>query len=144
MMATIFSGYLQWFFRVAAVLFSGVSQRTLVWCGGEVRKFVFYKVVGHRVFSCVQVVLLCWCFLEHIFLFRSGSISGHFLVAISHLFIITFILLSTSVQSLYTCLGFLQLPHTRTLLQCPVFFSLIWLIYFFQLIYIVLFNYRSH
>ena len=29
-MATIFSGYLKWFFRVSAVLFLGVSWRTLV------------------------------------------------------------------------------------------------------------------
>ena len=74
MMATIFSGYLQWFFRLSAVSFLGVSWRTLVWRGGG----CFYKVVGHRVSSCIQVVLLCWCFPRDILLFRSGSISGHF------------------------------------------------------------------
>ena len=47
MMAAILSGYLQWFFRVSVVSFMGVSWETLVWVG------CFYKVVGHRVSSCI-------------------------------------------------------------------------------------------
>ena len=44
--------------------------------------------------------------------------SGYF----SLLFIIIFILLSTSVQSLCTCLGFLQLPHTYNYYSVRFFF----------------------
>ena len=42
MMATIFSGCLQWFVRVSAVLFVGVSWRTLMWWegGGKVGLFL--------------------------------------------------------------------------------------------------------
>ena len=66
----------QGFFRVS-VLFLGVSWVTSVWVG------CFYNVVGHRVSSCIQVVLLCWCFHEDI-LFTSGSIQWLFLTFISH------------------------------------------------------------
>ena len=89
MISTIFSGYLQWFFRVSAFLFVRVSWRTLVWCRGRGRGVqkggCFYKVVGHRVFRCIQVV--CWCFHGDFLLFRSGSISEHCLVVISHFYL---------------------------------------------------------
>ena len=58
MMAAIFSGYLWCFFRVSAVLFLGVSWRTLVCvCVCEREEVggggLFYKVVGHRVSGCI-------------------------------------------------------------------------------------------
>ena len=56
-MAIILSGNLQWFLRVAVVLFLGISWETLVWVG------CFYKVVGHRVSSYIKEVLLCFFFL---------------------------------------------------------------------------------
>ena len=69
-----------------AVVLQGVSS---LWVG------CFYKVVDHRVSSCFQVLPLCLRFPEDILLFINGStFSGYFLL----LFIIMFILWSTSVQ----------------------------------------------
>ena len=81
MIAILLSGYFQWFFRMSVLLFLGVPWGTLVWVG------CFYKVLYHRVSSCIQVVLLCLCFPEDMLLFRSGSILGHFLVAISYFYL---------------------------------------------------------
>ena len=49
-MATIFSGYLKWFFRVSAVLFLGVSWRTLVCVCGCVCVWYGVEGVGEVVF----------------------------------------------------------------------------------------------
>ena len=104
----------------------------------------FYKVVGHRVFSCIQVVLVCWCFLGNILLFRRGSSSGHFLVAISHFYLSLYLYSYPLLFSLCVHVQGFNNCHIRTLLQCPVLFSLIWLIYCYRLTYLELFNYRSH
>ena len=64
--------------------------------------------------------------------------NGYFLLV----FIIIFILLSTSVQSLYTRLGFLQLPHTyNTLVSGFVFFDLVDLLLSINLLYTILLSF---
>ena len=124
MMAKILSGYSQWFFRVSAVLFFSVSLGTSVWVG------CFYKVAGHCVSSSIQAVLLCWCFPGDISLFRSSSILGHFLLAISYLYLSLYLYDYPLLFSLYTHVWGFYNCHIRTLLQCPVLFSWIWLIIF--------------
>ena len=142
MIATIFSVYLQWFFRVSAVLFLGFLGDIIVCVCMSVCVCVgrgHYKVVGHRVSSCIQVVLLCWCFPRDILLFRSGSISGHFLVSISRFYLSLYLYYYPLLFSLCA-----HNYHIRTLLQSPVLLSLIWFICYYRLIYLVLFNHRSH
>ena len=56
----------------------GSFLETSVWVG------CFDKVVGHHVSSNIQLVLLYWCFLGDILLFRSGIFQGIFLVANSY------------------------------------------------------------
>ena len=141
MVATI-SGCLQWFFRVSAVLFLGVSWGTLVWVA------VFIKLqatVFPAVSSCFQL-LLCWCFPGDILLFRSSSILGHFLVAISYFYLSLYLYYHPLLFSLCYTFGFLQLPHTYiTIVSGFVFLDfLIWLIRYCRLIYLVLFYYCSH
>ena len=149
MMATIFSVYLWWFFRVSAVLFLGFLGDIGVCVCMCVRVCVCvgrgdYKVVGHRVSSCIQVVLLCWCFPRDILLFRSDSISGHFLVSISRFYLSLYLYYYPLLFSLCAHVWVFYNYHIRTLLQCPVLLSLIWFICYYRLIYLVLFNHRSH
>ena len=106
MVATILCGYLQQFFKVSAVLFLGVSWGTQVLVG------CFYKVVDHLVTSCIQLVLLCWCFPGDILFLGVAVFQGifqwllltfiyHYIYIIIH-FCLVFV----------TRLGFLQLPLT--------------------------------
>ena len=112
--------------------------------GGGGRWGCFYKVVGHRVFSCIQVVLLCWCFLGDILLFRNGSISGHFQwLFLTFIYHYIYVIIHFCLVFVYTFGGFYNC-HISTLLQCPVLFFLMQLIYCYRLIYLVLVNYRSH
>ena len=81
---------------------------TWVWVG------CFYQVVGHRVSSCIQLVLLCWCFPGDILSFRSGSVLGQFqwlflTIIYNYIFIVIHFCLI-----FVTRFGFLQLPHTYT------------------------------
>ena len=137
MVATILCGYLQQFFKVSAVLFLGVSWGTQVLVG------CFYKVVDHLVTSCIQLVLLCWCFPGDILLFSSSSILGHFVVAISYFH------LSLYLNYIHFCLvfviplRFLQLPHMCiTIVSGFVFLDLvdIWLLLNLPCIILLLFT----
>ena len=147
MMATILSGYLQWFFRASAVLFLGGSWRHR--CGWAVfiklRSTVF-PAISSQCF-CVVVFLGITYYLgaaifQGIFQLQILTFIYYYIYIIIHIIII-FILLSTSVQSFLHGWGFYNC-HIRTLLQCPVLFYLIWLICCCRLIYLVLFYYRSH
>ena len=148
MMETIFSVYLQWFFRVSGVLFLGVSQGTSVCVeedgGGGEGGECFYKVVSHRASSCIQVVLLCWCFPEISYYLGATVFQGIFQwLFVTFIYHYIYIIIHFRLVFVYTFWGF-QNCRIRTLLQCPVLFSLIWLICYYRLIYLVLFNYRSH
>ena len=119
-------------------LLLSVSCGTSVWVG------CFYKVVSHRIFSCIQVVLLCWYFPGDILLFRSGSILGHFLIAIFYFYLSLYLYYYPLLFSFCAHVWGFYNWHILTLLQRPALFLLIWLICYYRLIYLILFYYRSH
>ena len=105
-MATILSGYLQWFLRVSAVLFLGVSWRHR--CGWT----VFIKLQA-TVFPAIS----SQCFCVGVALGISYYLGAAVFQGIFQLLILTFIYYDIYIiiyfcLVVFTCLGFLQLPHT--------------------------------
>ena len=121
MMATILSTHSQWFLRVAAVLFLGVSWRTSVWMG------CFYKSVGHRVSSVSRYWICIVVFLEISYYLGAAVFEGIFSGSFLFLFIVIFILLPTSVQSCRTCSGLLQLAYKKVTMSVRGFFGFVFL-----------------
>ena len=136
MVATILCGYLQQFFKVSAVLFLGVSWGTQVLVG------CFYKVVDHLVTSCIQLVLLCWCFPGDILFLGVAVFQGifqwlmltfiyHYIYIIIH-FCLVFV----------TCLGLLQLPHAYiTVVSGFVFLDLLDMSLSINVLFIILLSF---
>ena len=138
-MATIFSGYLQWFFRVSAVLFFGC------FLGGIGVAGCFYEVVGQCVSSCIQVVFLCWLvFSWKYFIIQEQQYFRAFLVAISNFYLSLYLCYYLLLLSLCVHIWGFYNCYIHTLLQCLILFSLISLICCYRLIYLALFNYHSH
>ena len=136
MMATILSGYLQQFFRVSAVLLLGVSWRH--WCGWA----AFIKLQ-----ATVFPEISSQCFCVRVFLGICYYLGAALFQGIFQWIILT--LIYYYIYIIHLCLVFLtsfdfHKCHIRTLLQCAVWFYLIWLICCCRLIYLVLFYHRSH
>ena len=120
-MATILIGYLQWFFRLSAVLFMGVSWGDIV-VGGlflkSCRPPCFQLYLGS---ASVLVFSSRYLIIQERQYFRA-SFSGYILL----LFIIIFILLSIFFLDFVHTLGFLQLPYTQiTIVSGFVFLDLV-------------------
>ena len=106
MMATILSGYLQWFFRASAVLFLGGSWRHR--CGWA----VFIKLR-----STVFPAISSQCFCVVVFLGITYYLGAAIFQGIFQWQILTFIyyyiyIIIHFCLVFFTRLGFLQLPHT--------------------------------
>ena len=104
MMATILSGYLQWFFRVSAVLFLGVSQR---------------HRCGLFLLSCRPPCFQLYLVSASVLVFSWGYLiiqERHFFRVFFQWLILT--LIYYYIYIIHFCLvfftrfGFLQLPHT--------------------------------
>ena len=138
MMAAILSGHLQWFFSMLFYFWVFLRRHRCWWA-------IFIKLQA-TVFPAASRQ---WHLRYLGAAVLQGIFSRYFLLS----FIIKFILLSTSVQSLCTRLGFLQLAHRNiTIVSGFVFLffitqglsTLISLLCYYLLIYPILFNYRSH
>ena len=128
MMAAILSGHLQWFLRVAAVLFSGFLGRH------QCRWVVFIKLQA-TVFPALSSQYFCVSvFLGISYHLGAAVFQDIFSDIFLLLLIIIFILLSTSVQSLCTRLGLLQLPHTNIIIS--VRFCVFSFFYYYETVYI--------
>ena len=106
MMATILSGYLQWFLGVSAILFLGVSWRH--WCGWA----VFIKLQ-----ATVFPAMSSQCFCVGVFLEIPYYLGAAVLQGIFQWLILTFIyyyiyIIIHFCLIFFTRFGFLQLPHT--------------------------------
>ena len=106
MMATILSGYLQWFFRVSAVLFLGVSWRHR--CGWA----VFIQLQA-TVFPAISSQCSCaGVFLEISYYSGAAVFQGIFeRLILTFIYYYIYIIIHFCLV-FFKSFGFLQLPHT--------------------------------